>query len=159
MTATLSSALGKEPRMDSQVQVIDSFNPERHRRFRLRWRLEYLGRPARYGGWDRAAQDDPHMSAWLQPKEGLLFAVVEAEDVATQDLLRVLECPGPLFCNFEWKARAFWGGKESGILASQLTGLGILSERERVVVFGNGNVKRELKNPSEQSIHFHYGRT
>ena len=62
--------------------------------YRLRWRFEFADRPARRGVWNLES-DRPDDAAWRVPKAGLVYAVIEGENIRTFETVRFFECPGP----------------------------------------------------------------
>mgnify|MGYP006266942167 CR=1 FL=1 len=121
----------------------------------LRWKFEYTDKPARIGGWDYTG-DDPLLQAWRQPKEGLLFAVLEAKDF-NQVIHRVFECPGQDFCNFQWEMEASvsLNGK---VGSHRQVGLTLVSRSERATIFKNGSCQVEKRQANDFDNHYLYGK-
>lgn len=120
------------------------------KRVRLRWRYEYAASPARYGGWD-----NPNIKAWNISRDGLLWAVIEAEDFEG-NLMRVAECPGPDFCMFQWEAEVGYGA--SGPSQQRLVGLSIISRSAKLSVYNNGIVSSEKRANVDLDNHFQFGK-
>lgn len=122
-------------------------------RLRLRWRFEYSDKPAKYGGWDYLG-DDPGLSAWRQPKEGLIMAILEAK---TGDgvILPLVECPGQDFCNFQWEMEA---RLYAGSIGHRHVGLTLVSRSHRYTVFVNGKTNIEARKESDLDNHYLYGK-
>lgn len=121
----------------------------------LRWKLEYVDKPPRGGGWDYTG-DDPLLQAWRQPREGLLFAVIEAKD-HNQIIHRVFECNGQDFCNFQWEAEASvsLNGK---VGQHRQVGLTLVSRSERATIFRNGFCQVIQRQADDLDNHFSYGK-
>jgi hypothetical protein len=124
-----------------------------YNRLRLRWRFEYADKPAKYGGWDYLG-DDPGLSAWRQPREGMVMAILEAK---TSDgvILQLVECPGQDFCNFQWEMEA---RLNAGSLAHRHVGLTLVSRSYRYTVFVNGNTNAEPRKESDRDNQYLYGK-
>jgi len=121
----------------------------------VRWRFEYTDKPSKTGAWNYTG-DDPELQAWRQPKQGLLFAVLEAKD-QNQVIHRIFECPGADFCNFqtEMEARFAMNGTPG---AHRLVGLTLVSRHERATMFLNGAIEIEKRASDDADNHYRYGK-
>lgn len=122
-------------------------------RLRLRWRFEYVDKPTKYGGWDYTG-DDPLLSAWRQSKDGLLMAILEAK-TPNSVILKMVECPGADFCNFQWEMEARMRG---GQLAHRQVGLTLVSRTHRYTIFINGKVQVSERKKDDLDNHYAYGK-
>lgn len=124
-----------------------------HSKLRLRWRFEYVNKPAKYGGWDYQGNDE-HLSAWRQSRDGLLAAILEAK---TQDgiILRMVECPGSDFCNFQWEMEA---GMGTGQMIYRHVGLTLVSRTHRYTIYCNGQIEVTDRSQDDHDNHYAYGK-
>lgn len=102
--------------------------------FRLRWRLEFANKPTIYGRWNHFSQDS---NVWAIDKSGLLFAIIEAEDCETFDIIKVIECVGQDFRQFCWTSFTVVGSTQSFDYRSHC-GLSMLCRDFFVTAFLNG---------------------
>lgn len=129
------------------------------RYYRLRWRFDFAGRPSRAGVWNLASSDDA-TAAWRVPKDGLVCAVVEGEDMRTQETTVLFSCDGPDYvtCLGEMTARiprgGFIGGNDGSPLY-QLAGITFLTRAERVTVWRDGSVTRRTLTDKEKEFKQH----
>lgn len=123
------------------------------KQLRLRWRFEYVDKPAKYGGWDFTG-DDPLLSAWRQSKDGLLMAILEAK-TASSVILKMVECPGADFCNFQWEMEARMKG---GKIAHRQIGLTLVSRTHRYTIYCNGKINVTERSKDDADKIYHYGK-
>lgn len=121
----------------------------------LRWRFEYTDKPAKVGVWNYIGEDES-LQAWRQPKEGLLFAVIEAKD-HNQIIHRVFECAGQDFCNFQWEMEARFSIK-GAVGEHKLVGLTLVSRTERATIFKNAACVIERRQENDLDNHYLYGK-
>jgi len=113
------------------------------RRFRLRWALHYANGAVRRGVWDCHEERDPSTLASRQPRDGLVFATIEAKCLQTNQIVRVLSVDAPNLTRFYWQhamiAPALMRGKSSA--GGRIIGLGIETfSGNKVTVMFNGKV-------------------
>jgi hypothetical protein len=121
----------------------------------LRWKFEYADKPARYGAWDDSAPEES-AKAWKQPREGLLFASIEAKDF-NGVIHRVFECAGEDFCNFQWEVAAQLNVKgQPG--RYRLVGLTLVSRYHRATLFHKGLTSVEKRDADDLDNHYLYGK-
>jgi hypothetical protein len=125
----------------------------RYSRLRLRWRFEYADKPTKYGGWDYNG-DDPLLSAWRQSRDGLLFAILEAKTM-DGNILKMVECPGADFCNFQWEMEA---RLNAGSLSHRHVGLTLVTRSHRYTIFINGKTKVAERSSNDFDNHYSYGK-
>lgn len=116
----------------------------RSKYYLLRWRFDYLSRPAVFGMWSNPGNIQ-QSGAWRQNREGVLRASVEAKDYFTRAITVLAECPGQDFVNFEWLALASlnpFGVRGSITPLTKLGGLAIRSRNELIQVYTSGEVSR-----------------
>lgn len=128
--------------------------------WRLRWCFDYHDKPTRTGAWNSHKENDPHASALMQTKSGLMFAAIEAQDRDKTKIVRLCECVSSEFCNFEWVATAsvsphFKNGAEQ-VTRPVIVGLKIVTRNNEITVFVNGDIETS-KRQYEDKL-FHYGR-
>lgn len=121
----------------------------------FRWRFEYADKAPRIGIWNYVG-DDSALQAWNQPKEGLLFAVIEAKD-HNQVIHRVFECSGQDFCNFQWEIEASFSFKGK-VGEHRIIGLTLVSRNERATIFKNGACVVEPRQADDLDNHYLYGK-
>ena len=121
----------------------------------LRWKFEYTDKQTRIGGWDYTG-DDPLLQAWRQPKEGILFAVLEAKDT-NQVIHRVFECSGQDFCNFQWEMEASFSMKGKVGQHRQI-GLTLVSRTHRATIYRNGACQINERQADDLDNHYLYGK-
>jgi hypothetical protein len=125
----------------------------KYSRLRLRWRFEYVDKPTKYGGWDYLG-DDPLLAAWRQSRDGLLMAILEAKSM-DGTILKVVECPGADFCNFQWEMEARLNAKS---LAHRHVGLTLISRTHRYTVFINGKTTVVERKSDDLDNIYSYGK-
>lgn len=126
--------------------LIPDFQPLPTKFFRLRWRFEYSdGKAPKNGVWDNATQKESD-SAWAANKTNLLYAIIEAEDRQTCQLLRRVVVEGQDYASMQWEAYAktpgFFKGAGEFKLRQHLAGLSILTRSEKITCWVNGSVER-----------------
>lgn len=125
--------------------------------WRLRWRFEYSnGRPSAYGIWDFSNTKHSSGSAFAQPKDHLLYAIIEAENRNRNKIIHAVVCDGPDYCNFEWQATAFVYtiGSEDTQLETITSGLTLVSRTHRYSFFRSGQFKIHERTDSDTMFHF-----
>lgn len=122
-------------------------------KLRLRWRFEYLDKPAKYGAWDYTG-NDPELSAWRQPREGLLMAILEAKTIHGT-ILRMVECPGPDYCNFQWEIEA---KLRANSMNYRQIGLTLISRTHRYTIYMNGQSEITERQSDDFDNHYEYGK-
>lgn len=121
----------------------------------FRWRFEYADKPPRIGGWDYTGED-PLLQAWRQPREGLVFAAIEAKD-HNQVIHRIFECSGEDFCNFQWEVAAPISLNGS-VGQHRHIGLTLVSRNKRATIFKNGACQVVQRQADDFDNHYLYGR-
>lgn len=119
-----------------------------HRFFRLRWRFEFgNGKPAKVGVWD-GASDLPQDSAWAVNKTGLARAIIEGEDVSTNEVLQFVVVEGSEYASMQWEAYSkspslgFAKSKINSVkLRPYVSGLSILTRDNKATCWVNGQVQ------------------
>jgi hypothetical protein len=105
------------------------------------------------------ASDDAATSAWRVPKDGLVRAAIEGEDMRTQETVTLFECPGPDYvtCQGEMTARVPRGGFINREVKPihHVAGITFLTRTERVSVWRNGEVSRRLLTEEEKKFKLH----
>jgi hypothetical protein len=108
--------------------------------------------------WNRSG-DNATDSAFMQTKNGLLYAVIEGKNIITKEIVRIVEYPGYDFCNFQWVAASFVPvNSPKGQLQSKLIGLALVTRDNVVTVFRDGSVKIDQRNAQIEDKHMHYAR-
>lgn len=121
----------------------------------LRWRFEYVNKPARVGAWDDSAPEET-AKAYRQSRDGLLFAVIEAKN-HNGIVYRVFECAGEDFCNFQWEVAAQLNTNgQPG--RHRLIGLTLVSRTHRASVFHRGLTSVEQRDKDDFDNHYSYGK-
>lgn len=121
----------------------------------LRWKFEYADKAARVGAWDDSAPEES-AKAWKQPRQGLLFACIEAKDHYGV-IHRVFECAGPEFCNLQWEIAAQLNTKgQPG--RYRLIGLTLVSRYHRATLFHKGQTSVEKRDADDLDNHYSYGK-
>lgn len=125
--------------------------------WRLRWRFEYSnGRPSRYGIWDYSDAKHALGSAFAQPKDNLLYAIIEAENRDRNRVIHAIVCDGPDYCNFAWEATAYvYSIATSNTQLDTVTnGLTLVSRTHRHTFYRNGNFKIIERTDPDTLYHF-----
>ena len=125
----------------------------KHAKLRLRWRFEYSNKPAKYGGWDYTGNDE-NLSAWRQPREGLVAAILEAK-TPEGIVLKMVDCPGVDFCNFQWEMEA---RMSSGHMAYRHVGLTLISRTHRYTIYCNGKIEVKERKSDDFDSQYSYGK-
>lgn len=126
------------------------------RRFRLRWAFYYHnGRPPRIGIWDGAGNGVRDMAAF-QPKDGLLWAAIEAESIFDFTIKRLVEVSGPDLQTIEWDTfvrgpGVSWKGG-SYQPACRLAGLSLITRTERISAKIDGSLTRKVLSAEERCV-------
>lgn len=124
--------------------------PKRY--YRLRWRFDFAAKPSKFGTWDLVGAKT--YGAWSIPKEGLVRAVIEGEEIPTaehpsQNIVQLLEVFGDEYvsCQGEVVSKIPAGGFIDGTVRpqAQVYGISLLTGTEKISVFRDGsNVRRPL---------------
>jgi hypothetical protein len=116
------------------------------KKFRLRWVFEYHDRKPIYGVWDNAS---PHVSdmAWSKTKNGLKYAVIEAEALDGYAIHRIMECEADRFVTFKWIGSVSMPSNAKMVSGGSIIGLQLLTPDNAFSVFIDGKIeKKELTN-------------
>jgi hypothetical protein len=127
------------------------------RRYRLRWRFDFRDRPTRRGPWD-GGSDRAEDSAWAVPKDGLLRAVVEAEDRETFQTFTAAAVEGQDYATAQWEIHSRIPGLGVHRVMTPrpvVHGLSLLTRDERVTVLVSGEVRRRPLTPDERAMKIH----
>lgn len=134
------------------------------RKIRLRWRFVYQGRPDRKGVWDSAASQSDPTSAWSQPKDGLLWAIVEGESHFNHELFTILEVPGQDYAHCTWEVYTpapTFGLKNAGPanvaieVTPRVMGLSLWTREKKFTVFIDGDVQVRYLTAAEKKFDLH----
>lgn len=118
--------------------------------YRLRWAFYYADHKApRLGLYDSAGQG-PKDSAYACSKENLLTACIEGKHEKTKQIVRLAECAGEDFVNFQWIATAKLA---AGNTYQPIIGLMIVSRDEKIQVFRSGQIQRYKHNIDYGKVH------
>lgn len=121
----------------------------------LRWRFDYVDKPSRLGAWDDSAPEET-AKAYRQPRQGLLFASIEAKDHHGV-IKRIFECAGEDFCNFQWEVAAQLNTNgQPG--RHRIIGLTLVSRNHRASVFHQGSTSVEQRDKDDLDNHYSYGK-
>lgn len=120
-------------------------------RYHLRWRFDFKSKSPVFGMWDSS-----HISAWDKNRDDLLYASIEAKEIETGKVTRLVECEGHDFRNFQWLAISKVNPNLRGAVTPQATnvGLKILTTHEEVAVLITGQVGRRRLTDGEKGIQF-----
>ena len=129
-------------------------NPQT-KKYELRWRFDYAGRPSKYGKWSSPGTT-PELQAWTHNKEGLARASIEGWNVLTQEIKTLAECDGWNFVNFQWMAVAMTPASAVGIAkpVHALVGLKIVTRDDDLVVLASGDAEIVPRPEAEKKLHF-----
>jgi len=116
-------------------------------KIRLRWRFNYAARPSKYGMWSRPAEHAADMAAFNNQSD-LVSAEIEAQDIASDRISVVAECPGSDFVNFEWVAAAI--GFTASV--SSIVGLTLVTRSERCSVYVDGSAAVTHRSDADKQI-------
>jgi hypothetical protein len=125
--------------------------------YRLRWRFEYVDGTSRRGVWDLGSDLQQDKAAY-QKKEGLLFAIIEGEDVRTFEQRVFVECPGQDYvsCLGEAYTRLpnALGLSRAVSPKTYLSGISFVTRAERILVFVDGTIERRELSKDERKQTF-----
>lgn len=121
-------------------------NPDK---IRLRWRFDFAGRAARYGGWSRPASRQEDMAAFRMA-EGLVRASIEIQDVTTDDVQTAVECDGHDYVNFKWISAAY--GVSAGV--QRVVGLMMVTRNYETSVMTDGQVFCRPRDEDDKKFHY-----
>lgn len=114
----------------------------------VRWHFDYADRAPKFGAWTDPGNCTT-TTAWMQPKEGLVRAAIIARDRMTRRIYAIAECDGHEFVEFRWIAAAsmpmtpgMLGGERAKFIGS-INGMTLVTPKEKVHVYVNGQVVRE----------------
>lgn len=121
------------------------------KQYLLRWRYDFRGKAPIFGMWN-----NPGITAWDRNGEGLATASIEAKDIVTKEIKRVVEVQGHVFRNFQWLvvARVNLAAHGSQTPFPEHVGLKIITTHEEVAVLINGQIGRRLLTEEEKGLHF-----
>ena len=121
---------------------------EASKRFLLRWRYDYKDKASIYGMWSNPGNIEAN-GAWKHNHEGVISASIEGKDIDSRKIVRLAECPGYDFVNFEWIAMAKIGNPFNirGAITppTRLMGLAIVTRDKIIEVFPNGAVVPKIR--------------
>jgi hypothetical protein len=127
--------------------------------WRLRWVFDYSdGKTSKRGVWDWHSNTDLAGCAFLQNKNNLLYAAIEAQDRDKTQIIRPVECAGPDFCTFQWIAMSMVSlnsFKEQSI-EGKIIGIKLVAREQEVTVYCNGTIETKAREYSDNL--FHYGK-
>lgn len=128
------------------------------KRYELRCVLHYANRPSWRSQWGMTGPNQCDF-AWSQPREGLVAACIEAKDVNTKQIVSLVECDGPDFCDFRWVAvtKVPLGTPRPMETRGVNVGLTLVMRRHSTTVLMDGRINVQDRDPSEDRM-FHYGR-
>lgn len=110
----------------------------------LRWRFDWLNRPTKYGAWtDPGAPNDVGTKAWMQPKEHIVRAAIEAKHRRTRKISILAECDGHEFIEFRWISAAPIPTGGTFKIYGAIQGMTLVTPSEKIHAYINGNVIRE----------------
>jgi hypothetical protein len=130
------------------------------KQYRLRWRYEFINGTFRYGMWDQTLENYPATQASKNLIAPLLYAVIEGEHFISQKIIRLYECSGQDFCNFQWQAICGLPvGGAMGALQSHTIGMIIISRDFKTTVFCDGKISVVNRTEQEKNTNFEiYGK-
>lgn len=117
------------------------------KKYRLRWRFDFVNKPTRIGQWNSSEQ-----KACFINTDGLLRACIEAEDQTTWEVKTLCECQGADYVQFQWLATFTYDNSLQGYHA--LVGLKLKKRYTEVYCYLDGSMT-EVKRP-EEDLKFHY---
>jgi hypothetical protein len=126
--------------------------------YMLRWRFEYKNRPAKYGIWGTAT-GNPVDSAYCQPTDGLVMAMIEGKNITTREIHQLAGCEGSVFRGFQWVAEASLAmavGAGAHTPRTRLSGLKLLTASHVVTVMADGSSESRLITDGETRIKSFY---
>lgn len=128
--------------------------------FWVRWCLEYVNRPAKAGMWNQPGVD-ASTSAWLQPKDGIVTARVEAKHLQTRAIITLAEVSGQDWIEFRWIAATSLPVKTNMLkklnpnvelrFGGAIQGMTLVSRYQKAHVYRNGQVV--LEENREGAVH------
>ena len=122
----------------------------------LRCHFDFLNKPSWSSMWNDSGPNNCD-KACFQNKDGLIRAAIEAKDIVTRQIVILAECDGTDFCNFQWEAIALGGSifnSKAHSAYGHNIGLSMITRKEKVKVFMNGDVKIEIRNEKDKLINF-----
>lgn len=138
--------------------ALPKLEPLVQRKLRLRWRFTYKDRPDRKGGWDAVLPQTDPGTAWRQPKDGLVWAIIEGESIFDHREFKIVEIPGSIYAFCQWEVHVrppIFGGPEALKLTPRTQGLSMWTGEEKITAFVDGTVKRRLLTAEERKFQFH----
>jgi len=124
------------------------------RKYRLRWRFDYLGKPSKMGMWSLTS-NNPVDQAWNK-NTNVIRAKIEVKDLATREIKVLVSCPGVDFLNFGWLAVArgpvFFRNSVQPV--HQLIGLQMWTREKKIAVFDTGKIQIVNLKPAEKQTNF-----
>jgi hypothetical protein len=124
-------------------------------KYDLRCCFEYIGKPTWRSQWNRSGHL-PCDQAWCQNKNGLAFAVIEGKDVQTREVIRLVECSGDTFNNFEWLAHVSipLGVKGEVTPPVRNVGLVLVTSENRIIITVDGVMQMEQRTTEDKAHNF-----
>jgi hypothetical protein len=138
-----------------------------NRKYRVRWRFDFHGKPTKRGIWNDAggSQDEKFgTSAWATNKDGLARAVVEGEvwdDKGgwSDRIVCLAECDGADFVNFSWQAAtpvpylSTLDAMRGLTMSGQIVGLTLETRDHLHQVYVDGSKFIKTKTEADKAIH------
>jgi len=114
--------------------------------YRLRWKFFFTnGKLPKTGVWNGTSQLVSD-SAFAINKEFMESVSIEAENLVTNEILTLVNCPKSEYASMQWEAYArmpaFFKGN-GGTARENISGLSILTSDEKITAWVNGNISRE----------------
>lgn len=129
--------------------------PVPRRRYRLRWRFEFVGKPTKCGVWDLGS-DLFVDSAVAVNKAGLLWACIEAEslDPHNYEIKTLVREPGQNFASFKGEVFSRCGAFGVGEMQLQalVSGISMMTNTEYITAHVDGSVDRRLLTDEEKEF-------
>lgn len=134
------------------------------RRYRVRWRFDFHGKPSRTGIWNNSGGKQEQSfgsSAWCVNKDGLARASIEgelcsAEGSWTGKIVTLCECDGWDFVNFAWMASTpapFMLGELTAMeLSAEVTGLMLETREIMHQIRVDGTKRLVVKTAADKAI-------
>lgn len=122
---------------------------ENYDRLRLRWRFDFSNRKPRFGQWTRPASRKEDMAAFNH-SQNLVRASIEAQNIATGEILPIAECDGHEFVNFQWISALF--GLEGGHV--KIVGMALTTRDYRAEVYVDGTSKVEPRSEDDKKFNY-----
>lgn len=117
----------------------------------LRWRFDYKSKTSVFGMWNSS-----HITAWDKNRDDITYASIEGKEIGTGKVVRLVECAGHDFRNFQWLCVSRVNPNFRGTInpAAINVGLKILTTEEEVAVLITGRIGRRTLSEEEKGIQF-----